>query len=119
MAQSIGFFQFDNLVRGRVGFVFINFGVDTHAVYPHIFKMHLENRLLQLPEGNLASATQEQVEAALANHPKESAVVILDQTGERAEALAKALEAAGYMNAFYVKGGWDQLMKERERSRHM
>lgn len=113
MAQSIGFFQFDNLVRGRVGFVFVNLGIDTNAVYPHIFKMHLDHMLLQLPEGNIASASDEQILSALSEQPKESAVIMLDQTGERSEKLADLLEAAGFINAFYLKGGWDQLLKDR------
>lgn len=113
MAQSIGFFQFDNLVRGRVGFVFINLGIDTNAVYPHVFKMHLEQKLLQLPEGDLATASDEQILAAMVEQPKESAVILLDQQGARSEKIANALEATGFINVFYVKGGWDQFLKDR------
>ncbi len=113
MAQSIGFFQFDNLVRGRVGFVFVNLGVDTSAVYPHIFKMHLDQKLLQLPEGDLTTASDEQILAALNSHPKESAVIVLDQNGVRAEKIASSLDAAGFLNAFYIHGGWQQFMKDR------
>jgi rhodanese-related sulfurtransferase len=113
MAQSIGFFQFDNLVRGRVGFVFINLGVDTNPVYPHIFKMHLEQKLLQLPQGELATAGDEQILSAMSEQPKESAVIVLDQTGARSEKLASALESAGFINVFYVKGGWEQFLKDR------
>lgn len=113
MAKSIGYFQFDNLVRGRVGFVFLNFGVNTSAVYPHIFKMHLENRLLQLPEGELINASPEQVLSAMTTHPKESAIVLLCQDGVRSSEVAKVLESAGFINAFYVHGGWEQLLKEK------
>lgn len=113
MAQSIGFFQFDNLVRGRVGFVFVNFGIDTNAVYPHVYKMHLEQKLLQLPEGDLTTATDDQIISALSQHPKETAVIVLDQNGTHAEKLAEMLESAGFHNAFYVKGGWDQCLIER------
>lgn len=113
MAQSIGYFQFDNLVRGRVGFVFVNFGVNTSALYPHIFKMHLESRQLQLPEGELADASAEQILAALALHPKESAVILLCQSGTKSAEIAEALESAGYINAFFVEGGWEQVLKDR------
>lgn len=113
MAQSIGFFQFDNLVRGRVGFVFVNLGIDTNPIYPHVFKMHLEQKLLQLPEGDLATATDEQILAAVNEHPKESAVIVLDQNGVRSEKIASALEALGFINVFYVKGGWEQFLKDR------
>jgi rhodanese-related sulfurtransferase len=113
MAQSIGSFQFDNLVRGRVGFVFINFGIDTTAVYQHVFKMHLEQRLLQLPEGDLTGASDEQILSAMNQHAKETAIIVLDQSGVRSETLAHALEAAGFINVFYLKGGWDQFLKDR------
>lgn len=113
MAQSIGFFQFDNLVRGRVGFVFVNLGIDTAAVYPHIFKMHLDHMMLQLPEGTLATASDEQILSALQQQPKESAVIVLDQNGARAEKIAGQLDALGFLNAFYLKGGWEQLLKDR------
>lgn len=113
MAQSIGYFQFDNLVRGRVGFVFINLGVDTSAIYPHVFKMHLESRVLQLPTGSLETASNEQILEAMKAQPKESAVIVLDQNGTRAETIANALEADGYVNVFFLKGGWDQFLKDR------
>lgn len=113
MAQSIGYFQFDNLVQGRVGFVFLNFGVNTHDVYPHIFKMHLENRLLQLPDTDLKSASTEQILLALAHHPKETAIIVLCQDGQRSSEVATALENAGYINTFFIKGGWNQAMIER------
>jgi len=113
MAQSIGYFQFDNLVRGRVGFVFINLGIDTTPIYPHVFKMHLEQRLLQLSAGDLASSSNEQVLEAMKSHGKETAVIVLDQNGSRSETLADLLESVGFMNAFYVKGGWDQFLKDR------
>lgn len=113
MAQSIGYFQFDNLVQGRVGFVFLNFGVHTHDVYPHIFKMHLESRQLQIPEGDLRTASTEQILLALSHHPKETAIIVLCQDGKRSAEVATALEEAGYINTFFIKGGWDQAMMER------
>lgn len=113
MAQSIGYFQFDNLVKGRVGFVFLNFGVETHAVYPHIFKMHLESRQLQLPQGDLKTASMEDILLAMNHYPKEIAVIVLCQNGVKSAEVAQALEDAGYMNTYFIKGGWDQVLMER------
>jgi len=113
MAQSIGYFQFDNLVKGRVGFVFLNFGVETHDVYPHIFKMHLESRALQLPLGDIKTASIEDILLAMAHYPKETAVIVLCQDGKKSAEIATALEEAGFMNTFFIKGGWDQVMIER------
>ncbi|WP_413289927.1 rhodanese-like domain-containing protein [Bdellovibrio sp. HCB337] len=113
MAQSIGYFQFDNLVKGRVGFVFLNFGVETHSVYPHIFKMHLESRQLQLPEGDLKTASMQDILLAMSHHPKETAVIVLCQNGAKSAEVAQALEEAGFINTYFIKGGWDQVLEER------
>jgi rhodanese-related sulfurtransferase len=113
---SIGFFQLDNLIKGRVGFVFINLGVDTSAVYPHVYKMHLEANLLQLPEGDLATATTATVVAALKNHAKDSAIIVLSPDGVKSLEVATILENEGYMNVFDVKGGWKQVLAEKARS---
>ena len=113
MAQSIGYFQFDNLVKGRIGFVFLNFGVMTHDVYPHVFKMHLESRELQLPHGEIKTASTPDILAAMSHHSKETAVIVLCQDGKKSAEIATALEEAGYLNTFFIKGGWDQVLIER------
>lgn len=113
MAQSIGYFQFDNLVKGRVGFVFLNFGVETHTVYPHIFKMHLESRKLELPQGDLKTATMEDILLAMSHYPKDTAVIVLCQDGKKSAEVAEVLEKAGYHNTYFIKGGWDQILMER------
>ncbi|RYZ75967.1 MAG: hypothetical protein EOP06_31765, partial [Proteobacteria bacterium] len=79
MAQTIGYFQFDNLVKGRVPFLFINLDVDTTKVYPHVYKMHLERMQLEAEPGELATADPKTiVEKILAmGGTKSDAVVLL------------------------------------------
>jgi rhodanese-related sulfurtransferase len=112
--QSIGFFQFDNLIKARIGFVFINLGVDTSAVYPHIYKMHLEANLLTLPEGDLTTLSTENLVTALKNHAKDSAIIVLCQDGVKSSEVATALESDGFLNVFDIKGGWTQILADRD-----
>ncbi|HEY8269696.1 MAG TPA: rhodanese-like domain-containing protein [Pseudobdellovibrionaceae bacterium] len=114
MAQSIGFFQFDNLVKSRIGFIFINLGVDTSALYHHMEKSHLENTLLRLPEGELANVSTATIVAALANQAKDSAVIVLSPDGVTSLEVATALEKAGFLNVFDVKGGWKQILADQD-----
>jgi len=116
MSQSIGFFQFDNLVKGRVPFLFINLGVDTSAVYPHVFKMHLERLQIMLTQGDPASVSIETVVSKIRNQntPTESAIVILCADGVKSVKIAQTLESFGYNNVFYVQGGWKQILEEKK-----
>ncbi len=114
--QTIGFFQFDNLIKGRVGFVFINLGVDTSPIYSHLYKMHLDANLLQLPEGDLATASTATLLMALNNHSKDSPIVVLSPDGARSLELVLALQSNGFLNVFDIKGGWNQILAEHARN---
>lgn len=104
---QIGFFQFDNLVRGRIPFLLVNFGVDLSVWYKSVEAMHLANVMIQATEDNYL----EQVKAK--NLPPHFAIVVLDQDGSKAKRIADALEAAGFMNAHYVRGGFNGIEKEK------
>lgn len=114
MAPSIGFFQFDNLVKARIGFVFINLGVDTSALYKHMEKSHLENTVLQLAEGELATASTATIIAALSSHAKDSAIIVLSPDGVKSLEVATALESNGFVNVFEVKGGWKRILEDHK-----
>ena len=111
MAQSIGHFQFDNLVKGRIPFLFINFGIDTSAVYPHVYKMHLERSLFQVADGNIATMNAQDIVANIQSQsiPSSMAIVILCEDGNKSRSLGEVLEAAGYINVFVVEGGWNAV----------
>ncbi|MGZ3742251.1 MAG: rhodanese-like domain-containing protein [Pseudobdellovibrionaceae bacterium] len=113
MAQSIGFFQFDNLIKARIGFIFINLNVDTSALYSSIYQRHLENNLLQLPEGDLATASTTQIVDALKDYAKDSAIIVLSPDGAKSLEVATALENKGFLNVFDVRGGWKQVLADQ------
>ena len=113
MAQSIGYFQFDNLVKGRVPFLFVNFGVDTSATYPHVYTMHLDRALLQVAQDEISNMSPEDIVANIQsqNRPPSEAIVILCDDGVKSLAVGEALENAGYINVVVVDGGWKKVSK--------
>lgn len=112
-ALPIGYFQFDNLVRGRVPFFLLRPEMDVESVYGVMEKMHLRNFSLVLQALELSQA-----EAALIERKarKEDPVVVLDQTGDAAKTLAQSLVEAGHLNVYFVRGGWREILEEMKHS---
>ncbi len=104
---QLGFFQLDNLIRGRVQFILLNLGVDIGTWYNSIEAQHIANCTVNCTKQNFL----QQIQAK--NIPLHFAIVILDQDGSEAMQIAKALEASGFINAHYIKGGLNGLVKER------
>ncbi len=98
--NSIGFFQFDNLIKNRIPFVLINLTdkpvqIYTQSLYQqHLTKVEILTTSLQvLPDLNLRQ------------HPKHEALLVLCSDGSTSPTIAKELEQMGYLNVFYVEGG--------------
>lgn len=108
-ALPIGSFQFDNLVRGRVPFFLIRSGVDIESAYGVMEKMHIRNFSLELDKLEMTAA-----EAALAERKarKEDPIVVLDEKGDESKKLAQSLTDAGYINVYFVLGGWQETLAE-------
>ncbi len=115
MATALGAFQFDNLVQARIPFLLVNLGVNTSVTYQHVFKMHLDRTLLQLENKDVAMASTEEIIAGIQSmkYPNISAIVVIDQDETKSIAVAESLENAGYTNSFYLRGGWNQLVREK------
>ena len=105
--NSLGYFQFDNLVRGRIPFLLLNLGVDLSAWYNSVEAMHLNNYNVPVTPSNYI----EQVKAK--NLPPHFAIVVIDEDGTTAKEIAAALEASGFLNSYYVRGGIKGLAQER------
>lgn len=104
----LGFFQFDNLVKNRVQFMFIDLGVDIKDWYKGMLASHLENSTVRCQESEvLAQVQAKQV-------PKHFPIVILCADGKESTRAACTLEEAGYTSVFAVQGGLKTLAKERE-----
>ncbi|AFY00158.1 rhodanese-like domain-containing protein [Bdellovibrio bacteriovorus] len=107
--NSIGYFQFDNLIQTRTPFLLVILdNVDLNDWYKSVTKMHLDNiSLPSTPEGALEAVKGKSL-------PPHFAVVVLDRDEKSAPQVAAMLEQAGFINSFYVKGGLEGLLKERQ-----
>jgi rhodanese-related sulfurtransferase len=105
-------------VKGRVPFLFVNIGVNTDSVYPHIYRMHLDRMSLRLPQGELRDMAAVDIVANIQAQgvSHEAAVVVLCEDGVKSLQVAEALEKASYINVFYVKEGWKQLLTDNKSS---
>lgn len=109
---EIGYFQFNNLVRGRIPFILVNLGVDLSTWYKSVEAMHLANVSISADESNVVELVKEK------KLPPHFAIVVIDQDGSRAKKIATLLEDAGFMNAHHVRGGMIGLEKEKHEEEH-
>ncbi len=107
--NSIGYFQFDNLLQTRTPFLLVLLEqVEISHWYSSLVKMHLQNISIQCTVENALTSVQER------NLPPHFAVVVLDKDANLAPGVVASLEAAGFLNAFFVKDGFLGLLKERQ-----
>lgn len=110
--SGIGFFQFDNLIRGRVPFHIVNFGVDFDPLYPMnkfpVERLQVRNReILLAPD---ASAEIVLAEMQLRKVGARDPIVVVTQAGPQALHVAEKLGGGGFANVYFVKGGMDELL---------
>lgn len=106
--NSIGYFQFNNLVQSRVPLVLLLLdAVDLRPWYNSLVNMHLENISINCTPKDALGLVKEK------NIPSHFAIVILDSQGQKSPSLVTELEDAGFINVYYVKDGFAGLSKEK------
>ncbi len=110
MLNKIGFFQLDNLIQGRVPFLFVNLGPEIISWYSSLAKQHLEKCLFATVEDKVIPNLTAQT---IADH---TAIVLLCPDGSRSPKIAIDLEKRGYTNVYVIDGGYQQLMTERSQA---
>lgn len=105
---QIGFFQFDNLIRGRIPFLLINLGVDLGPWYNSVEGLHLANCTLACTVDNYLQQIQSK------NLPVHYAIIVIDHDGTQAKSIASQLESMGFINAHYIRGGVKGLEEEKK-----
>lgn len=103
-AMEIGLFQLENLSMMPTRFMFLDLRVQTAAVHPQI------DGLLKKSVAVKADEAEAHLSKSLPD--KNQPVVLIDESGERSEALARRLETAGYTNVYVVTGGVAGLLSE-------
>ena len=107
--NSIGYFQFQNLIQSKVPMILLILDeIDLKPWYNSLIQMHLENISVTCH----ASAALKVIDDK--NLPKHYAIVVLDLKGKESPKVAQGLEKAGFINAYYVRGGFLGIAEERK-----
>jgi len=102
--NEIGEFQFENLIRNRIPFVFINLTPDLPQLFAQSFyQKHLESIEIRTQESSVIDQLKER------NHPLHEAILIICENGDRSKQLVSLLEAQGYLNVFFMADGMKSL----------
>lgn len=109
--NSIGFFQFNNLLQNRIPLVLVLLDtIDLKPWYNSIVHLHLDNiSVFCEPENVLENIRQR-------NLPTHFAIVILDMHGHKSAQVTTKLEQIGFNNVYYVKNGFVGISEERQNS---
>lgn len=102
-------FQFDNLIKGRVPFLLINHGAELSNIYNGFYQTQL-NSLTQ-------TISPQQVAQYLAENkiPTHHAILILCPNGEESKKSKELIESLGFSNVFYHREGLTGLLADRAR----
>lgn len=107
--NSIGYFQFENLLQGRIPLVLVLLDdIDLKPWYNSMVQMYLENVTIKCSVENALESVRAK------KLPPHFAVIILDNDGKRSQKVAQDIEAAGFINTYYVKDGFQGLQAERQ-----
>ncbi len=106
--NKIGFYQFDNLVQGRIPFMFLNLSHDVSNWYNSIYKLHIETYQVCLKEADIEQ------ELKTRQIPLDFAILVLCDDGQKSEKIAQNLHKKGYTNVYMINGGYQQMMTERK-----
>lgn len=102
--NEINFFQFDNLIRNRIPFIILNFGVDLKNFYSiPLYQNHLEDIAVSVTEETALSELQKKQVA------RDEAILVLCPDGQVSAQIVDTLEAQGYSNVFFAKNGYEKL----------
>lgn len=106
--NSIGFFQFDNLIQTRTPFLLILLDeVELTGWYNSVINMHVQNISVKCQTTEALNSVMEK------NLPPHFAIVVLDKDASTSPGVVAQLEKAGFINSYYVAQGFEGLKKER------
>lgn len=109
-AMPIGYYQFDNLVQGHIPFALFTLEFPFEKIFKSEELKHLQRQVIlisNIDQNEILSVIEQR--AFKKDHP----IVVLDENGKKAEAVAEALENMGYMNIFFVLDGFQSLLAEK------
>lgn len=105
---EIGYFQFENLIKNRIPFTLINLDVNLENFFREKFyQSYMESQMHKCNPEEIMNRFAE------LNLPKDQALVLLCEDGNKSLKIFKDLSALGYSNVYYVPQGFKQLLSER------
>lgn len=109
--MPLGLFQFENLLRQRVGFYIFTM-VDLSVLgYKSMEKMHLEAITTPVPvDLNIEQLLQLMTDKKL---DTTAPILLICNDGEKSRALASALDEKNYLNVFWALDGLNGLLREK------
>lgn len=107
--DNIGYFQFDNLLQSRIPMILVL--LDDVAIKPwynSLVGMHIDNISLRTTSEKAVGEVQAK------KMPLHYAVVVLDNDESKSPAVVRELDELGFLNVYYVKGGFQGISQERQ-----
>ncbi len=102
--HEIGSFQFDNLIRNQIPFLLLNLEGDLTGLYKiSVYQSYVERVAVNVTLDSALAALEER------HHPQQEAILVICDNGQEAPKLVDQLEAKGYMNVYFVRGGVAEL----------
>ncbi len=114
-AIGIGFFQFDNLVRNRIPFCLFLLSVDCAKIYKGPELEHILRYSLTSDLNFSAEAAQAELQKRKFR-PMDPVVIVCDD-GLASKKVADSLGTLGFINCFFVEGGFAQLQQSIHESK--
>ncbi len=109
--MEIGFFQFDNLVRARVPFRLFLFEDFDFSFYQGPDQKHLTSVTTQIQNKKSDQIIFEEILEMELSH--ETPIVLICRNGLNSGLVAEMLAEEGYLNLFFVEGGYQQLIRRQ------
>lgn len=105
-AFPIGFYQIDNLVQGHIPFALFTLEFPFEKIFKGEDLKHLQRQVILI-----SNVDQNEILSVIEQRgfKKDHPIVVLDEDGKKAAAVAEALENMGYINASFVLDGFQSF----------
>ncbi len=112
---GIGFFQFENLIKNRIPFTLVCLDFEFAKHFSSEHQKHLESVTLNFQTEKLSTQQiTNDIKKLLLQRTNDThqSLVIVSPNQSPAEEIAQSLEAAGFLNVYFILGGYKDLMND-------
>lgn len=105
MMNQIGYFQLSNLMRNKVPFAFFSLDFNVPSSQDEILKP-----IIQI--AHPLTSTEIHGKITQMDLKKDHPIVLICPDGQISSSIAQNLTETGFLNVYFIKGGWVQLLEE-------